>query len=538
MKCFCPLLISAGMLLGALVSTAAGQDSAGDLALQFVNPPQSARPWVYWFWLNSNLTREGITADLEAMKAAGIGGVLIMEVDQGAPVGPVAFASPKWRELFKHVLSEAARLGLEVNMNNDAGWNGSGGPWIKPELSMQKIVWSETSVEGPRQFAEKLAQPQTIANYYEDIAVMAFPTPSEDGRIPDLGDRAGYGAGLAALPAPAHWPTTPKDEAIGPKNIVTLTAKMDKEGKLTWDVPPGEWTILRIGHTSTGVQNNPAPTTGRGLECDKMSKEAAEVHFANLMGKIIADSAPLVGKSLVATHIDSWENGAQNWTPKFREEFKSRRGYDLMPYLPVMTGRIVGDRETSERFLWDVRQTINELVLQNYAGHFREMAHRHGLRLSIEAYTTCPCNELAYGGCADEPMGEFWSWWFGTNKKYGFTFSCTEMASAAHVYGKKIVAPKPSPPATASALAGPSGQHQGSRRFRLLRGDQPLRFPPLRHAAVPQRAAGHVDGPLGAALRTHADLVANVEGVARVSCPLPVSLAARAVRGRRLLSWR
>ena len=146
-----------------------------------------------------------------------------------------------------------------------------------------------------------------------------------------------------------------------------------------------------------------------------------------------------MGKSLVATHIDSWENGSQNWTPKFREEFKNRRGYDLMPYLPVMTGRIVGSREISERFLWDVRQTINELVLQNYAGQFREMAHRHGLRLSIEAYTNCPCDELAYGGYADEPMGEFWSWWFGTNKKYGFTFSCTEMASAAHVYGKKIV---------------------------------------------------------------------------------------------------
>jgi hypothetical protein len=439
MKRPCPLLIIAGILLSALVSAAAGQDSAGDLSAQFRSPPQSARPWVYWFWLNSNLTREGITADLEAMKAAGIGGVLIMEVDQGAPVGPVAFASPKWRELFKHVCSEAARLGLEVNMNNDAGWNGSGGPWIKPQLSMQKIVWTEKKVEGPRQFAEKLARPRAVANYYEDITVMAFPTPADDARIPDIGDRAGYWAGLAALPAPAHWPKTPNDEAIGPKKVVTLTSNMDKDGKLTWNVPPGKWTILRVGHTSTGVQNAPAPATGRGLECDKMSKEAAEVHFANLMGRIIADSGPLVGKSLVATHIDSWENGAQNWTPKFREEFKNRRGYDLMPYLPVMTGRIVGSREMSERFLWDVRQTINELVLQNYAGHFREMAHRHGLRLSIEAYTSCPCDELAYGGCADEPMGEFWSWWFGTNKKYGFTFSCTEMASAAHVYGKKLV---------------------------------------------------------------------------------------------------
>jgi hypothetical protein len=141
----------------------------------------------------------------------------------------------------------------------------------------------------------------------------------------------------------------------------------------------------------------------------------------------------------VATHIDSWENGSQNWTPKFREEFQCRRGYDLMPFLPATTGWTVGSREISERFLWDMRQTVNELVLENYAGHFREMAHRHGMRLSIEAYTWCPCDELAYGGCADEPMGEFWSWWFVSGKKYGFSFSCTEASSAGHVYGKKII---------------------------------------------------------------------------------------------------
>jgi hypothetical protein len=101
-----------------------------DLVKNFITPPNEARIWVYWFWLNSNITKEGITADLEAMKRVGIGGVLIMEVDQGAPVGPVVFMGDKWRELFKHMISEASRLGIEVNMNNDAGWNGSGGPWV------------------------------------------------------------------------------------------------------------------------------------------------------------------------------------------------------------------------------------------------------------------------------------------------------------------------------------------------------------------------------------------------------------------------
>ena len=123
---------------------------------------------------------------------------------------------------------------------------------------------------------------------------------------------------------------------------------------------------------------------------------------------------PLAGKTLVATHIDSWEVNSQNWTPRFAEEFRRRRGYDLLLFLPAMTGRVMDSVEVSERFLWDLRQTISELVLESYAGHFRDLAHQHGLRLTIEAYTTCPVDEMAYAGRADEPMGEFWSW-----TKYG-----------------------------------------------------------------------------------------------------------------------
>ena len=165
------------VLLGASLNPAAPAGAAPQLDRDFQQPPDSARPWVYWFWLNGNITSNGITADLEAMKRVGIGGVLIMEVDQGAPVGPADFMGSQWRDLFKHVVGEARRLGLEVNMNNDAGWNGSGGPWIKPEESMQKVVWSETNLTGPSRFEGALAQPETVAGYYRDISVLAFPTP-------------------------------------------------------------------------------------------------------------------------------------------------------------------------------------------------------------------------------------------------------------------------------------------------------------------------------------------------------------------------
>ena len=208
---------------------------------------------------------------------------------------------------------------------------------------------------------------------------------------------------------------------------------MSKDGRLVWDVPPGKWTVVRFGHTPTGKDNHPAPLEGRGLECDKLSRKAADAMFEGLMGKLIADSKPLAGKTLVATHIDSWEVGSQNWTPAFREDFQRLRGYDPLPFLPVMTGRVVDSLEVSERFLWDLRQTISELVVENYAGRFRELAHQHGLRLSIEAYDGC-CDDMTYAGQADEPMGEFWSWAFGSGADW-----CTEMSSAAHIYGKPIL---------------------------------------------------------------------------------------------------
>ena len=408
---------------------------AGDLAQGFARPPLSARPWVYWFPLSGNLSKEGITADLEALQRAGIGGVLYMEVDQGAPKGPADFAGPLWRELFQHACKEANRLGLEINMNNDAGWCGSGGPWISPELSMQRVVWTETVVQGPQSFIGVLPRPQAVHDFYQDIAVLAMPAPQVDARIPDIQGKSSA--------TPQHFPpqragcaSLPPESVVPRGRVVELTAQMDASGKLTWDVPQGKWLILRLGHTTTGKDNHPAPVSGRGLECDKLSKEATEAHFNGLMGRLIADNQSLSGqgKVLVSTHIDSWEVGSQNWTPRMREEFQKRCGYDLLPLLPTFTGRVVDSREVSERFLWDLRQTVSDMLIENYAGHFRALANRHGLRLSIEAYDGVPCDEMTYAGQADEPMAEFWSW-----DKFGAAYSCTEMASAAHVYGKQIL---------------------------------------------------------------------------------------------------
>jgi len=407
--------------------------SSEELAQGFVNPPASARPWVYWFPLNGNLSSNGITADLEAMKRVGLGGVLYMETDQGAPAGPAGFGGPLWRDLFKHICSEAHRLGLEVNMNNDAGWCWSGGPWITPELSMQQVVWTMTEVSGPQPFIGILPQPEAKMSFYRDIAVLAFPTPPKRYMIPDIRDKSAQGSGEIALHT--VYGALPSEATIPRDRIVNLTSRLKADGLLGWKVPPGQWTLLRLGHTTTGVSNHPAPAGGLGLESDELSKKASDAAFAGLMAKVIGDSRPLAGqgKTLVSTHIDSWETGSQNWTPRFREEFKRRRGYDPLPFLPVMTGLVVDDSEVSERFLWDVHQTVDDLLLENYAGQFHKLANRRGLRLSIEAYYGEPAEDMAYAGRADEPMAEFWSW-----TRFGAASSCTEMASAAHTYGKPI----------------------------------------------------------------------------------------------------
>lgn len=400
----------------------------------FRSPPDWARPWVYWFWLNGYITKEGITADLEAMKRAGIGGVLIMEVDQGTPPGPISFASPEWRELFKFVVSEAHRLGLKVNMNNDAGWTGSGGPWIPPHLAMQRLTWSEITVEGPSHIELTLPQPSTNLNFYRDIAIIAFPSPDEPSLIPNWRAKGVFDFYPQPFRQPAQFPPIIKGQPIPLRRIVDITTFVDSSGRLSWDVPAGRWTIIRFGYTPTGAQNAPSPAAGRGLECDKLSREAVEFHFNSFIKKLIEDVGPLAGETFVATHIDSWEVGLQNWTAGMREEFLKRRGYDLLPFLPALTGRVVENREISERFLWDFRQTISELVLENYARGMRELANKYGLRLTIEGYSTSITDEFAYGGEADEPMGEFWSW-----GKYGASSTCTEMASAGHTHGKRII---------------------------------------------------------------------------------------------------
>jgi hypothetical protein len=142
----------------------------------FQSPPSSAKPHTWWHWMNGNVTKEGITLDLESMARVGIGGVQNFDAGTGIPKGPIVYLSPEWLELKKHAIREAQRLGLEFTMHNCPGWSSSGGPWITPDRAMQEITWSEIVVEGGKVVNIRLPQPLRRLDHYRDIAILACST--------------------------------------------------------------------------------------------------------------------------------------------------------------------------------------------------------------------------------------------------------------------------------------------------------------------------------------------------------------------------
>jgi hypothetical protein len=428
---------------------AAAKPVAGDLEKNFVNPPDSARPGVYWYFMNGNLNGQEMTADLESMKAAGLGNLVFLEVDiDEPPGGPVAFMSPKWQELFVQSVRDAERLGIDITLGIGPGWCGSGGPWVKPEQAMQHLVFSSVELRGPQSYSAILPLPEQRSTqfhkmaspYYEDVAVLAFP--SRKPIIADINEKALYERGPYSIwkQVKLHLPTSASYEEPGPagviqpSEIVDLTKQLKPDGTLNWEVPAGEWTIVRLGRRPTGASSRPAPSTALGLECDKFDVKALDFHLDQYVGKLLQKIGRRSNEhGLTTLHMDSWESGAQNWTPSFLAEFKKRRGYDARPWLPVYTGRAIQSLEMSERFLWDLRLTGQELVLENHAGAVKKYGRKHGLSLSIEPYDMNPAGDLDLGAVADVPMAEFW------NNSVDSAYSCFESTSIAHLMGKPIV---------------------------------------------------------------------------------------------------
>jgi hypothetical protein len=552
-------LLASSLLATLGMSGALAEGSAVPSETEFRTPPAEARPKTLYFWMNGNVTREGIDADLAAMKEIGLSGLLAFDGSNDIPKGPVDYLSPQWLDLMTHMMKRGEELGLSVAMQNAPGWSSSGGPWISPAQAMQQIVWTETTVDGGRRVTAKLPQPYTKLGYYRDAIVVAYPASDGDEGLwraaldkatvgtratpmaaltdrdlhtaveiaPDAPlvveartpfsaqaitlyadkDQPSFSAVIEASDGGATWrpvtrvtvgaergieapgtgnfarvtaryfkvtPTAPaklaealfyatpriadwdakaehnfhgalapaanifpasEGSVIDLKRVIDLTGKVAADGSLDWRAPKGRWTIVRLGHTPTGKLNVAASDSGRGLEVDKFSASAVDHQFQSSIARVLAAADPRARKAFKRIEIDSYEAGLQNWSEDVPAAFAKRNGYSIVPFVPALIGRVVGSADTSDRFLFDFRRTLADLMADNYYGEMERKVRAAGMEFMVEGYGPGPFDELQVSGRAQFPMTEFW-----TRTPWTDNRSVKMVSSAAHVYGKSIVA--------------------------------------------------------------------------------------------------
>lgn len=465
-----------------------------ELTTNFTAPPMAYRPGCYWWWFNGWINKEGITRDLEEFKAKNMGEVLLINSADGlggakVPQG-AKFLSPEWRALFRHALKEANRLGIKMGMNLSSGWC-MGGPWITPQHACRWFLQSEMKISGPQKFSGTLPLPGNRDGYdnlvnapgwkeyidlpldqldYRDTAVVAIPAHAGKTLLSDTRkalfiaktnrkDASNFLKAKDAMgPVTTALEAMPDDTPVASSQVIDLTNKM-KNGQLEWEVPAGDWIIIRTGHRMTGSKVMIAQPEASGLSVDWLSREGVDLQFKNLGKIVLQEAGELAGKTLIYFCDDSFEDGFPNWTEKIIERFKFYRGYDPTPYLPVLRGYVIGNAGISDRFLHDYRKTVADCMADGHYKHFAELCHQHGLKVQNEAAgpsrsgTMC-MDTLKNLGRSDMPQGEFWLGGKhdepgGLDEKLGYGMVRLEdgqnkvtkmVSSAAHIYGKRTVA--------------------------------------------------------------------------------------------------
>lgn len=506
--------------LSGLVSCDVRKDPALDtvtLEQTFsATPPQSAYPWVWWHWMNGNISKEGIRKDLLWMKEIGVAG--FHQFDAGRKDTPqivkhrIGYLSDEWKDAFRYAIQMADSLGIEVAVAGCPGWSHSGGPWVRPEEAMKKLVWRTMEVEGHTSREITLPPPFTAAGrfqdlknvpdiepWYEDIAVVAVRIPDEDKTLQELGAvvsssngsltvdmltdgkvetyeeilpspdgfswvqyefpepqtfravriserplaarhrvpgytdyilecsddgetfrevvrmrrNSNYGitddfspekarfwrlriyptaqdksknrpckirefvlstvykvnhaeekAGFAAHRDFMQFPTPDTQDAVSDVILIESPIKSDR---IVCNLPEGRWRVYRFGQSLTGEKNHPAAADATGLETDKLDPEAWENHFRTYLGMYKEIAGDFMGsKGIRYLMNDSYEARHMTWTARMKEEFKKRNGYDIFRWLPALTGEIIDSSTATEKFLWDWRKTLGELLTENY----------------------------------------------------------------------------------------------------------------------------------------------------------------------------
>ncbi len=380
-----------------------------DPAAIFLHPPEAAKPGVLWMWMGCNLSKEGITKDLEALKAEGFNRTTMFSladittpwagVIENSPTPEIISWTEPWWKLVRFAAEESKRLKMDFGMYNGAGYESSGGVWITPEMSMQEICWSENKITGSQHIRLQLQKPQVPLKGHTPYPIYNGLT----GKVeqPEVAARDTFYRDVAVIALPATG-------TVAKSGVIDLTGKMQPNGQLEWDVPAGNWVIYRFGHTTTGTYTQPAQWAATGLECDKMSKEAVGFHMDHIIGEIQKHLGDLIGTGFTHVHFDSYEAGMPSWTPKMQEEFAARRGYNINPYLPILAGRNIGGDKDSIRFINDFDATIKDLYRDVYFTTISQKLKAAKLGFLCEPYGG-PWRQDEVMPLVGKVMTEFWT---------------------------------------------------------------------------------------------------------------------------------
>ncbi len=451
-------LLATGICLQAQQHRNRSQDP---LLQGFERPPQSAKLRCYWWWLNGHTDKNTITRDLEEMAKKGYGGALLVDANgadqsgnENVPAGP-EFGSPGWTELYIYALKEADRLGLEITLNITSGWN-FGGPAVKPEQASKVLTWSRTTVPAGAT-AAALTMPSIKRQFYRQIAVLAYPLhegasiagESGSGRhaLRDLEHKNASKEMSFSMPDATSLLTDEmpsiSDADSSVREVLDITQQVRADGTVSWRAPAQgtAWEILRIGYTASDARVSTSSGAWQGLAIDYLDPGAFDLYWNTTVEPLLVAAKPYLGKSLKYVATDSWELGGANWTRSFQEEFKRRRGYDPIPYLPVVAGRIVGSRKISTQFLNDLRRTVGDLVNTHY-DRMAERAKIYGLGTQCESGGPHggPLDALETFRMSAIPQTEYWAMSKEHRSADIDRFFAKESASAAHIYGKPFAA--------------------------------------------------------------------------------------------------
>ncbi|MCS3734457.1 glycosyl hydrolase [Mucilaginibacter dorajii] len=376
----------------------------------FLDPPESAKPGVLWMWMGANVSEKGITKDLEALKEEGFNSTTMLgladittpwanQIGKDPTPEIIAWTEPWWK-LVQHAARESKRLNMTMGLFNGAGYATSGGVWITPEMSMQELCFSKKSISGGKD-TQVIDLDRPNVNLKSNERFPVYDPQNGKVEIPKVPERKTYYKDIVVLAMPAKG-------VVNKLEIINLSLKMDTSGKLTWQAPKGDWIIYRFGHTTMGAKVQPAQWQATGFECDKMSQEAVDFHLDHVINEIKNHLGDMVGKTIDHVYFDSYEDNDPSWTPKMREQFSLRRGYDLYPYLAAFAGRIIEGKEQTSRFKEDFAETIEDLYHEVYFTTIAKKLKAANLKFFCEPYGG-PWRSDDVLPNVTNVMGEFWT---------------------------------------------------------------------------------------------------------------------------------